>query len=79
MATSAALGKRFEFQWMWFFLSFSVGMLAVYVMADKPTVVRKYPTPWNPSIVYKDETTEGCMTFSSQEVKCSGDVKELPV
>lgn len=69
----------FKFQWKWFFISFSIGILVVYLMADRPIIVKKYPSPWNPSMIYKDPATDNCVSFSHEEVKCDGDEKELPV
>lgn len=51
--------------------AFAIGILYVYVMTPKPTVVYKYPSPFNvDTAVYKDLSGE-CYKFKAIKVDCS--------
>lgn len=62
--------RRFEFQWLWFVISFSFGILYVYLVHPTMPVVIKYPTPINAGkVVYKD-TSNKCYTYAAKHVSC---------
>lgn len=70
---------EFRFRWTWFLASFCAGVLLVAATAARPTPVVRYPTPWTPSMVYRDELSGGCVRFEAKEVECTGDEEEQPV
>ena len=61
----------------WFLLAFSFGLLLVYCTMPTPDVIIKYPTPDSTdSMVFKDDTNN-CYKFSSREVDCPKDIKNI--
>jgi hypothetical protein len=67
---------KFEFQWIWFFVAFSVGILYVYLVHPKPPVVIKFPTPLNAGkVIYKD-TSGTCYVYNAKPTKCTPDAIE---
>jgi hypothetical protein len=67
---------------LWFFVSLAVGFLAVYVMAPKPQIVVKFPSPQNAGkIVYKDNSNT-CFVYKADSVSCPRDktkIKDQPI
>ena len=68
----------FRFRWSWFLGSFLVGVLVVAATSAQPTAVVRFPTPWTPRMVYRDELDGGCVRFDAEEVECRGDEPEHP-
>jgi hypothetical protein len=63
-----------------FFVSFSVGILLVYLITPEPTLVIKFPSPYNAGqVMYKDKT-DSCYKYKSEKVSCHGNgkIKILP-
>ena len=61
----------------WFFSAFFVGILIALVYKPDPTVVVKYPTPYNTkSVVYKDKA-DNCYSYEPQSVVCPTDPKAV--
>jgi hypothetical protein len=53
-----------------FLLAFSIGMLYVYCVSNRPQVIIKYPTPDNAKdFVFRDDS-QNCYKFHTEEVKC---------
>ena len=69
---------KFVFQPISFIVAFAIGILYVYMMAPKPKVIYKYPTPYNvQSTTYKDLSGE-CFKYTATKVDCkSVDSKTL--
>lgn len=67
---------------LYFFIAFAVGMLFCYVLAPPPTIVIKFPTPYNAdSVVYKDNA-DTCYKYSADSVSCPRDasiIKPQPI
>jgi hypothetical protein len=62
---------------LWFFAAFALGLVACYVIAPTPTVVVKFPSPFNAGkITYKDEA-DTCFTFKSDKVTCPTDESKI--
>lgn len=58
---------------LYFFAALAVGLLFTYLLAPQPTVVVKFPTPFNAGkVVYRD-ATEGCFKFNAAKVPCPAD------
>ena len=71
--------KQFAFNFLAFFIAFSIGMFYVYIDTPKPRMIIKYPTPYNAeNIVYKGLTGD-CYKFRMQEVPCTEDAIEQPI
>jgi hypothetical protein len=70
---------KFKFKPVYFFVALTIGLIACYVMAPTPTVVVKFPSPFNSGkIVYRD-TSENCFEFKAQKVKCTPGAIKQPV
>jgi hypothetical protein len=62
-----------------FIAAFSVGIVACYLMAPKPKLVVRFPTPLNAgNIVYKD-SDENCFVFKANKVQCTKETKPQPI
>lgn len=58
---------------IFFFFSFTIGLLICYVMTPPPQVVVKFPTPFNAGhITYKDKA-DTCFRFDASKVACPRD------
>ena len=66
----------------WFALAFAIGMLAVYLTAPAPTIVVKFPSPYNVGkVMYRDQA-DNCYKYGAEEVKCPSDqsvIKPQPI
>ena len=56
----------------YFTLSFCVGILMVYLITPKKTVVYKFPSPDNSDLLYHDKS-ESCYKYHSDEIDCPED------
>jgi hypothetical protein len=64
---------------LYFFVAFSVGLLACYIMTPPPNVVVRFPSPYNAGkVVYKDKG-QSCYTFSADQVECPTDALPQPL
>lgn len=66
----------------WFFASFSFGLIACYVIAPKPTIVVKFPSPFNAGKIHYRDDSDNCFVFNSSKVACPSDpslVKKQPL
>jgi len=63
-------------------IGFLIGMLLMAVTKDEPTVVYKYPTPYNTTgITYVDNAGQ-CYQYQSDKVVCPVDnstIEEIPI
>ena len=63
-----------------FLISFSIGVLIVYLTSPPPREIMVYPTPENvDDLLYRDKA-ESCFRFSPQEVQCpknEADIKKV--
>eukprot|EP00873_Tetraselmis_striata_P033900 jgi/Tetstr1/454164/TSEL_041083.t1 len=61
-----------------FALALGAGLMLVYVLAPRPKLVIKFPTPENAGkTVYRD-TENGCYVYESEKVACGADAKMPP-
>lgn len=59
----------------YFLISFAIGILFVYILAPKPEVIFKFPTPYNAgSVLYKDKN-DTCYVYKSNKEECPLDKK----
>ena len=59
----------------YFFISFAIGILFVYILSPKPEVVVKFPSPYNSgNVVYKDKN-DTCYKYQSEKTECPLDGK----
>lgn len=61
----------------YFVISFSIGLLFVYMTHPKPHIVHKFPTP--NTVTTKYNINENCYKFEAKEVACSQDAKPQPI
>ena len=65
-----------------FLVTFSIGLLFVYLSQPETTVIYVYPTPDNViNVEYKDKA-DSCFQFESLEVKCpsnKNDINKIPL
>lgn len=55
---------------LYFFISFAIGLLLVYLIQPSPKVVVKFPSPYNAgNITYKD-SNDSCYKFDAVKVAC---------
>ena len=66
----------------YFLISFSLGILFVYLFTPQPRVIIKFPTPDNAGkIIYKDNN-DVCYKYKATEVQCPLDkslINKLPI
>jgi len=61
----------------YFFIALFVGIIASYLQSKEPTVIIKYPTPYNAGkITYKDNAGV-CYKYKMDEVACPKTEKEI--
>ena len=53
----------------WFLLSFSIGILYVYVSVPKKTIVERHPSPFNKDLKFKDANGL-CYKYAHEKVDC---------
>ena len=57
-----------------FFTAFAIGILLCYITKPKPTIIVKFPNPWNvDQTVYKDKVNSQCYKFKADKVSCPSD------
>lgn len=68
------------FEPQYFFISFFIGILLVYISVPTPEVILRYPTPHNAGkLVYKDDA-DMCYVYDSKEIACpSSGVIDTPL
>lgn len=56
---------------LYFFISFAIGLLLVYLIQPMPKVVVKFPSPYNAGhITYKD-SNDSCYKYDAVKVSCN--------
>ena len=65
-----------------FFLAFAAGLLICYLYQPPPTVVVKFPSPYNAGqIIYRDNSDQ-CYKYTADKVSCPLDkniIKPQPI
>lgn len=61
----------------WFFLAFAIGMLAVYLTAPPPTIVVKFPSPYNVGKVTYRDKADNCYKYVAEDVPCPKDAARI--
>ena len=67
---------------MYFFISFAIGLLLVYIMQPAPKVVVKFPSPYNAGHVTYKDSSDSCYKYDATEVSCDASgvvVKSQPL
>jgi len=66
----------------YFFLSFAIGLFAIYIFTPPPQVVVKFPSPYNAgNTIYTDEA-EQCYVYNFDKSSCPMDkslIKPQPI
>jgi len=60
-----------------FIFAFCLGMLYVYLVTPTPSVVIKYPTPFNSGKITYVDNADNCFQFSSEEIECPSDKSKI--
>lgn len=67
---------------LYFAIAFAVGMFAVYVSNPPPSVVVKFPSPYNAGkVLYKDKN-DACYRYKASKVACPSkkdEIKQQPL
>jgi hypothetical protein len=66
----------------YFLISFAVGLFLVYVFHPPPTVVVKFPSPYNAGKVVYEDKNNSCYKYKADRVDCPKDkslVKPQPL
>ena len=64
-----------------FMLSFSLGLIIVYVISEKPNVLYQFPNPNNENIIFEDDA-HNCYKYKSLETTCptnKSKIKKVPL
>ena len=60
---------------LYFFLSFAIGILIVYIITPPPEIILKFPSPYNAGkVTYKDKSNT-CYKYRAESVPCTIDPK----
>ena len=62
---------------LYFFISFAIGLLLVYVFHPAPTVVVKFPSPYNAGKITYEDKHDSCYKYTANKVACPSDSKEI--
>ena len=60
-----------------FVIAFCVGILYVYTVQPEPTVVVKFPTPYNAGQQVYTDKAGTCYTYQADQVACPADKKAV--
>ena len=60
-----------------FWIALAVGFLIAYVLAPRPTIVYKYPTPENAGKVMYVDKSGVCYRYKAVEVGCPSDKSKV--
>jgi hypothetical protein len=66
----------------YFVLSFSVGMLFIYITTPEPRVVLKFPSPYNAGDVTYRDKSNSCYRYKADKTSCPMDksvIKPQPI
>ena len=61
----------------YFFLSFGIGILLIYMFSTPPRVIYKYPTPQNAGRITYIDNSKVCYKYRSEVVDCPSDPKKI--
>lgn len=67
---------------LWFFSAFAIGLLWVYTMSPAPTVVMKFPSPYNAGKIKYKDSNDTCFVYKADKVACPIDrskIKKQPI
>ena len=60
-----------------FILSLAIGIFVVYISQPPTQVIYVYPNPENEDRVLFKDKADNCFRFTSKEVKCPNDDKQI--
>jgi hypothetical protein len=68
-----------QINYIFFTISFCIGILLVYMMSPVPQIVQKFPSPDNVRhTIYKDKA-DNCYKYSASEVDCDSEAIDQPI
>jgi len=62
---------------LYFFLSFAIGLLVVYIFHPAPSVVVKFPSPYNAGKITYEGKHDSCYVYQANKVDCPEDKKTI--
>lgn len=68
--------------WLYFILSFSIGLIIVNLIKPKPEIIIKFPTKYNAGKVVYEDKSGNCYKYNVEEKQCPLDkslIKEHPI
>ena len=67
---------QFRVHWVYFSLAFAVGLLCCQMLAPEPSVVLKFPSPYNAGLVTYDNDNgdDDCFKYDAEIVECPDDI-----
>lgn len=67
---------------LYFFIAFAIGLFLCYITNPKPTIIVKFPSPYNAGkVLYKDKG-DSCYKYNASKVSCPIDkslIKAQPI
>ena len=61
-----------KINFVYFLVSFAVGIFWVYVMTPPPELVVKFPSPYNAGLVMYKDKAENCYKYNAEKINCEG-------
>jgi hypothetical protein len=63
---------------VYFVISFCIGILLVYVITPKKSIIYKFPSPDNSDLVYHDKS-DTCYKYHNKEMSCNDVSEEMEI
>jgi|688.fasta_scaffold416129_2 hypothetical protein len=67
---------------LYFFVSFAIGLFFVYILTPPPSVIVKFPSPYNAGKVTYQDKSDNCYVYKADSVSCPRDkdlIKSQPL
>ena len=71
-----------KIQPLYFFVAFAIGLFACYLTNPKPSIVVKFPSPYNAGKVLYKDGNDTCYRYHADKVSCPVDqglIKPQPI
>ena len=68
-----------KFNWLYFIISFAIGMLVVYIRPTPQRIVIVQPTPSNIGETQFQDAAGSCHQYTAEKIECKGDESNIPV
>lgn len=61
----------------YFFISFAIGLFFVYILTPPPSVIVKFPSPYNAGKITYRDTSDTCYVYKADRVECPIDKSKV--